>query len=86
MAAGLLVLAETLGDRPDARRYRQHAYAILTALIAGYTTASEPEAEGLLLHGASNVNTGKSDAMLPYGDYFFIEALLRALGKTHGYW
>lgn len=86
MAAGLLVLAETLADSPDATRYRQRAHAILTALIAGYTTASEPEAAGLLLHGASNVNAGRSDTMLPYGDYFFIEALLRALRKTHGYW
>lgn len=86
MAAGLLALAETLGDRLGAERYRHTAHAMLTALIAGYTTVGEPEAEGLLLHGASNVNTGKSDAMLPYGDYFFIEALLRALGKTHGYW
>lgn len=82
MAAGLLALAETLGDSPDAQRYRQIAYAMLAALIAGYTTVGERAAEGLLRHGASNVNGGRSDAMLPYGDYFFIEGLLRALGRT----
>jgi unsaturated chondroitin disaccharide hydrolase len=86
MAAGLFVLADTLGNRAVADQYRVTARTILNALIAGYMTVGNPDAEGLLIHGASNVNAGLSDALLPYGDYFFVEALLRALGRTSFYW
>ena len=41
-------------------------------------TIRSPHAEGLLKHGASHVNAGLADNMLPYGDYFYLEALLRA--------
>ncbi|MHB8644342.1 MAG: glycoside hydrolase family 88 protein [Thermomicrobiales bacterium] len=85
-AAGLFALADTLHDATTAARYRTTAWVILSALMARYTTEGNAEAEGLLLHGASNVSAGKSDTMLPYGDYFFVEALLRANGRTHFYW
>lgn len=85
MAAGLFALAETT-DVSAARHYRATARTILNALIAGYMTVDTPDAEGLLTHGASNVNAGLTDAMLPYGDYFFVEALLRAQGRAHFYW
>lgn len=84
--AGLLLLADTLGDDPAAARYREPAERILRALIADYTTFEHPEAEGLLLHGASHVKRGRSDTMLPYGDYFFVEALLRARGRDRFFW
>ena len=85
-AAGLLLLAQTLGDDPAAARYRASAERLLTALIADYTTFVQPEAEGLLLHGASHVARGRADTMLPYGDYFFVEALLRARGRDRFFW
>ncbi len=85
-AAGLLLLAQTLGDDPAAARYRASAEWILVALIDGYTTFAGSEAEGLLLHGASHVTRGRTDTMLPYGDYFFVEALLRARGQEQFFW
>jgi unsaturated chondroitin disaccharide hydrolase len=85
-AAGLFLLADTLGDDPAAAGYRAAARRILDGLIAGYTTFAHPEAEGLLIHGASHVARGRSDTMLPYGDYFFVEALLRARGRTEFFW
>lgn len=85
-AAGLFALADNIEDGGAATRYRDAARAILTALMTGYTTVDAPEAEGLLVHGASNVNAGRADAMLPYGDYFYVEALLRARGRTRLYW
>lgn len=86
-AAGLLSLAATLGDDPAAAaRYREPAERILRALIDGYTTFGHPEAEGLLIHGASHVKRGRADTMLPYGDYFFVEALLRAQGRDRFFW
>lgn len=86
-AAGLLLLAEQLGDDPPrAARYRNSALGILHSLIASYTTAELPQAEGLLRHGAAHVKHGMCDTMLPYGDYFFIEALLRATGRRAFFW
>ncbi|MCA1667040.1 MAG: glycoside hydrolase family 88 protein [Thermomicrobia bacterium] len=85
-AAGLFALAESVHDASAATSYRLTARAMLATLMAQYTTEGSPQAEGLLLHGASNVNADRTDAMLPYGDYFFIEALLRANGRTRFYW
>jgi unsaturated chondroitin disaccharide hydrolase len=86
-AAGLFLLADTLGDDPAAAEsYRATARRILDGLIAAYTTFDHPEAEGLLVHGASHVPQGRTDTMLPYGDYFFVEALLRAKGRTAFFW
>jgi unsaturated chondroitin disaccharide hydrolase len=86
MAAGLFALADALGEGSNADRYRASAQTIIATLMRAYTTADEPHAEGLLVHGASHVSAGRADAMLPYGDYFYLEALLRALDRTHGYW
>jgi unsaturated chondroitin disaccharide hydrolase len=76
-AAGLLLLIRYC---PDERReeYRQVGLAILEKLTTNYTTAATPHAEGLLLHGAGFVKVGFADNMLPYGDYFYLEGLLRA--------
>jgi unsaturated chondroitin disaccharide hydrolase len=86
MAAGLFLLADVLADAAQADQYRDCARAILNGLIAGYTTFDHPGAEGLLLQGASHVKRGYTNNMLPYGDYFFIEALLRAGGRTDFFW
>lgn len=86
MAAGLLALADAVDEDGDADRYRAASLNTIRTLIRDYTTEGEPNAEGLLLHGASHVNAGRADTMLPYGDYFYLEALLRTLGRTQGYW
>lgn len=85
-AAGLFLLADTLAADPAADRYREAARAVLASLIAGYATADAPAAEGLLRHGAAFVGEGLTDAMLPYGDYFYLEALLRGLGRQRFFW
>ncbi len=86
MAAGLFLLADQVADEAQAARYRDAARAMLDALIADYSLLDHPEAEGLLAHGASHVRQGYTDNMLPYGDYFFVEALLRAEGRTAFFW
>lgn len=85
-AAGLLLLTDQLGESERASHYRETAHTILESLIADYTTASEPQAEGLLLKGAAFVEAGLPDAMLPYGDYFYMEALSRAYGRKNFFW
>lgn len=86
MAAGLFLLADVLDDEVKAARYRAAARAMLDALLAGYTTFGHPGAEGLLTQGASHVEKGYANNMLPYGDYFLIEALLRARGRKAFFW
>jgi unsaturated chondroitin disaccharide hydrolase len=86
MAAGLFLLADQFADGAQAETYRAGARAMLDGLIAGYTTFDCPGAEGLLLHGASHVAQGYADNMLPYGDYFLVEALLRAGGRRAFFW
>lgn len=86
MAAGLFLLTDLLDDATKAAHYRDTARAILNELIAAYTTFNHSHAEGLLTQGASHVVEGFTDNMLPYGDYFFIEALLRAQGRTAFFW
>ena len=44
------------------------------------------DAHGFLTYGAAHVRAGRSDTMLPYGDYFFMEALMRALGHSAFFW
>jgi len=77
---------DTLGDDSATDGSRAAARRILDALIAGHTTFGHPEAEGLLLHGASHAPQGRSDTILPYGDYVFVETLLRARGRTAFSW
>lgn len=83
MAAGMLNLADQI---PDGAHYREAAYRILAGLCEHYTTKGHPQAEGLLVQGASHVGGGRADNMLPYGDYYFVEGLLRALGHTDFAW
>jgi unsaturated chondroitin disaccharide hydrolase len=86
-AAGLFLLADVLADAPaQAAAYRTAANAMLRQLADAYSTAAHPQAEGLLLHGAGFVKKGHADTMLPYGDYFYVEALLRAQGRTAFFW
>jgi unsaturated chondroitin disaccharide hydrolase len=83
-SGGLFLLAELLekeGQLEKAQEYSLVAWNILANLIQDYTTAEFEQAEGLLLHGASHVTEGYYDNMLPYGDYFYLEALLRAKGQ-----
>ena len=75
-ACGLLDLAD--GARLPG--YREAALDILTSLATSYTSRGFPEEEGILLHATGAKPLGKEiDVSLTYGDYYFVEGLLRAL-------
>lgn len=77
-ASALLELA-TFAAEPDATRYRTSALQILDALTSSAYLDEAPTTEGVLLHGAGHVPARKEmDVSLVYGDYYFVEALLRA--------
>jgi unsaturated chondroitin disaccharide hydrolase len=58
----------------------------MQSLIDGYATIGE-EAEGLLKHGSYHVrgNNGLDDYMI-WGDYYYLEALMRLEKAVPGYW
>ncbi len=85
-AAGLYALAQCFGAGPQAETYTALADKMLLGLVKNCDIAGNPEAEGLLKDGAAFVDLGRADNMLPYGDYYYMEALMRAVGHTEFFW
>jgi unsaturated chondroitin disaccharide hydrolase len=80
VASGLFELAQCVDETLRAR-YETQALAMLESLTDCYTTAGTPHA-ALLMHGAQHVPIGQRvDHCLIWGDYYYFEGLLRALGK-----
>jgi unsaturated chondroitin disaccharide hydrolase len=84
-ASGLLQLAELAIDPARRARYQDAALAILSALCSPTFLAIEtPGWEGVLRHGVYHERRELGvDESVMWGDYFFVEALDRALGG-HG--
>lgn len=85
MAAGVFLLAD-LCEPGEAVRWRHFGNRLLGGLIDHCDVTNNPNALGMLDHGASFVREGYSNTMLPYGDYYFMEALLRSLGHSRFFW
>jgi unsaturated chondroitin disaccharide hydrolase len=85
MAAGSYILAE-LTPGKEAARWRAFGNRLLDGLLDSCDLTGNPDAQGFLAQGAAHVRAGRSDTMLPYGDYFFMEALMRALGHSEFFW
>ncbi|MDF2926816.1 MAG: glycosyl hydrolase family 88 [Paenibacillaceae bacterium] len=85
-ACGMLELAGHLQEGDERREMDEGARQLLAALIGNCSTMGE-EAEGLLRHGSYSVRAGRNpDDYMIWGDYFYMEALMR-LTKGHcGYW
>jgi len=81
VASGLFELARCTDDGAIQSRYEKQALAMLESLTDKYTTAGTPHA-GLLMHGAQHVpKNQRVDNCLIWGDYYYLEGLLRALGR-----
>lgn len=84
MAAGAYLIAEQ--SPTDATRWRDFGDRLIGGLLDTCDLTGDPDALGLLAHGAAHVDSGFSDTMLPYGDYYFMEALMRSLGHNQFFW
>lgn len=85
-ASGMLQLSR---DVPDDEKdfYMQTAGKILKSLYENYSTKSLPNEQGLILHACGNRPAYTDiDCSLIYGDYFFIEAMVRMEGFSVKYW
>ncbi|HVX66433.1 MAG TPA: hypothetical protein VHA11_07520 [Bryobacteraceae bacterium] len=81
-ASGLLQLAAFCPDAAKGGLYRAAALRILTALAGEYLADSEPAWEGILKGGVYHIHKqlGVNESVM-WGEYFFIEALDRALAE-----
>ncbi|HJY83612.1 MAG TPA: discoidin domain-containing protein [Candidatus Binatia bacterium] len=76
-ASGLLELSELERDAGRQHTYLNSARNILTALASSEYLAEGTTNHAILLHGTPNKPGGRFDLGLIYGDYYFLEALLR---------
>jgi unsaturated chondroitin disaccharide hydrolase len=80
-ASGLLDLERQTASLDRAVAYRQTALAMLDALVGPeYLAADTPNWQGILKHGVYHTakNLGVDESVM-WGDYFFVEALLKVV-------
>ena len=79
-ASGLLELAVVDGDPARRASYREAAEGILATHKTSAYLSNGVASSGLLLHGTGNKPAGTEiNVSLIYGDYYFVEALVRDL-------
>jgi unsaturated chondroitin disaccharide hydrolase len=87
-ACGMLELLEHLeaGD-PDHAYFTDIVHRTMSSLVNNYSTMDEADAEGLIRHGSYYVrgDLGPDDYMI-WGDYYYLEALMRLEKGVPGYW
>jgi hypothetical protein len=82
-ASGLLELSVLASDPADRQTYRSAAEAILGSLMSSEYLSDGQVSSGILLHGTGNKPGGSEiDVSLIYGDYYFIESLVRYVELT----
>lgn len=82
-ASGLLDLAELSASRARARLYRDTALRILETLTGEeYLARGTPGWEGILKRGVYHIHKGLGvDESVMWGEYFFVEAITKALAQ-----
>ncbi|MFD0617761.1 glycoside hydrolase family 88 protein [Paenibacillus sp. GCM10027629] len=87
-ACGILELLEWMEPNdPDRELFQTALGNMMRSLVANYSTKDLPGAEGLIQHGSYHVrgNRGPDDYMI-WGDYYYLEALVRMEKGIKGYW
>lgn len=77
-ACGLLEIARWETDRARAAQYRTAAVEMTQSLYENYSTKDDPVSNALILHGVYGKPNGNGiDEANLWGDYFYLEALMR---------
>ncbi|WP_029192627.1 glycoside hydrolase family 88 protein [Paenibacillus harenae] len=87
-AAGMLEIAGFLSqDDPDRGLLLEAVHRSMASLVSNYATSGEEDAQGLLNRGSYSVRSGASpDDYVIWGDYFYMETLMRLENGIPGYW
>ncbi|MEA9392068.1 glycoside hydrolase family 88 protein [Acerihabitans sp. TG2] len=85
---GLLELAKHLPvTDPDRATYEQRALSIMLSLTEHYLSEEKDAGNGLLKHAVYHLDGGKGvDECCSWGDYFYVEALMRLTKVWKLYW
>jgi len=87
-ACGLMALAQEIcvNNKEKAEVYQAEAKAMIMSLIKVYTPTEDDQADGLILHSVYSKPHGKGvDEGSTWGDYYYMEALIR-MGKKFEQW
>lgn len=87
-ACGMLEIMEFLAEGDADRALLNDAVQkSMSSLVRSYSTMQEPEEEGLIKHGSYYVRGGMGpDDYMVWGDYYYLEALMRLTSGIPGYW
>ncbi|MEJ2044926.1 MAG: glycoside hydrolase family 88 protein [Reinekea sp.] len=92
VACGLLEMARHVSET-QAREYESIARQFMKSLHDNYAVKSPEEANGLVLHGTYSKKSPYNscteegvDECMSWGDYFYMEALMRLYKNWHSYW
>jgi len=88
IVCGLLELIKHLPPiDPDRSRYENAAHAMLVSLTQNYTSRDLPSSNAVLLHSVYAKGNGLGiDESCIWGDYFYLEALVRVTRNWQLYW
>lgn len=81
---GLLELCQFVNEE-QAAGYMKYVDKIMTSLSENYTTKGNPEANGILTDGMYHRFDGSEECTI-WGDYFYMEALVRLNKEWNPYW
>lgn len=87
-AAGMLeILGFLSADDPERGLLEDAVQRSMASLVKNYSTIGEVDAQGLLKRGSYSVRGGAApDDFVIWGDYFYLETLLRLEKGLTGYW
>jgi len=85
---GMLEMDKWLKEEDECKEfYKKTAHGILRSLIEKYTSEDCEECNGILLHGVYSWHSGKGvDECNIWGDYYYMEALMRLYTNWKLYW
>lgn len=85
---GLLELVRQLpASDPDREAYQQAALQIMTSLSRHYLAREQDATDGILKHSVYHLASDKGvDECCSWGDYFYVEALVRLSQPWKSYW
>ncbi|MDQ1912142.1 glycoside hydrolase family 88 protein [Paenibacillus sp. GD4] len=87
-SAGILELLSHLdANHPERAFLEDGLKRSMEGLVRGYATIGKPDAEGFIEHGSYSVRGGAApDDFMIWGDYYYLEALVRMEKNIKGYW
>lgn len=88
-ACGILEMAQHISpDKCNMRKYLDKTVDMMRSMMHKYAAKLDSEKEGLLYDctGAKPQGMWEDGECLPYGDYFYLEALVRASRNWNKYW